>query len=169
MIIVDVETTGIDEHKHSLLSIGAVDYEKGDEFYIECHAFPSAEIDPISLEINGYTREQCLDMSKPSPVEAYKQFLWWTTDNRNVLLAGQQVGSFDCKFLEFVHKLAGLGKWPFGYRTIDIHSLAYRKFKKSMNLDGILTSLGLEPEPKPHNALTGARKEAEALRLLLNS
>ena len=168
MIIVDVETTGIDPHKNSLLSIGAVDYEKGDEFYVECHAFPNSEIDPISLEINGYTREQCLDMTKPSPVEAYKKFLWWSTDNRLVMLAGQQVGSFDAKFLQYVHELAGFGKWPFGYRTIDLHSVAYAKFGESLNLDGILARLGLEAEPKPHNALTGARKEAEAFRLLLH-
>ncbi len=33
-------------------------------------------------------------------------------------------------------------------------------------MDGVLALVGLEPEPKPHNALNGARLEAEAIRRL---
>ena len=167
MIIVDVETTGLDPIKSSIVSIGAVDFEKGDEFYIECHAPADAVIEPEALAVNGLTREQCFDATKVSAVEAYKQFLWWTSDNRLVMLAGQQVGTFDAKFLQVLHERAGLGKWPFGHRSVDLHSVAFAKFGKSLSLDGILKELGLEPEPKPHNALTGAKLEAEAFRRLL--
>jgi DNA polymerase III epsilon subunit-like protein len=168
MIIVDVETTGLDPLKHSIISIGAVDFEKGDEFYVECCAIPGREIDDAALAINGFTREMCLDTSKKSAVEAYKEFFWWTTDNRSVMLAGQQVGSFDAKFLQHMHQLAGLGNWPFGHRTLDLHSVAYAKYRKSLNLDGILAEVGLEPEPKPHNALTGAKLEYLAFKILLS-
>lgn len=169
MIIVDIETTGVDPLKNSIVSIGAVDFEKGDEFYIECCAIPDREIDEYALKINGFTKEQCLDTSKPSAEEAYKKFLWWTTDDRLVMLAGQQVGSFDAKFLQHMHERCGLGKWPFGHRTLDLHSVAYAKFGESLSLDGILQKLGLPPEPKPHNALTGARVEYAAFKKLLGA
>ena len=167
MIIVDIETTGVDPRKNSIVSIGAVDFEKGDEFYVECQAIEGREIDEYALKVNGFTKEQCLDKTKKTAIEAYKEFLWWSTDNRLVMLAGQQVGSFDALFLQHMHEICGLGKWPFGYRTVDLHSVAYSKFKKSLTLDGILTELGLPPEPKPHNALTGARVERDAFKLLL--
>ena len=167
MIIVDIETTGLDPLKHSIVSIGAVDFEKGDEFYTECQIIPDREIDEFALGVNGLTREQCVDPTKKSAEDAYKEFLWWTTDNRLVTLAGQQVGSFDIKFLQHMHERCGFGPWPFTHRSVDLHSVAYAKFRKSLSLDGILTELGLEPEPKPHNALAGARLEAKAFKLLL--
>lgn len=167
MIIVDIETTGISPTKNSIVSIGAVDFEKGDEFYVECRAIQDREIDEYALNINGFTREQCLDKSKKSPEDAYKSFLWWATDNRDVMLAGQQIGSFDALFLQHMHERCGFAKWPFGHRTVDLHSVAYGKFKKSMGLDDILKELGLAPEPKPHNALNGARLERDAFKLLL--
>ena len=34
-------------------------------------------------------------------------------------------------------------------------------------MDSILTLIGLDPESKPHNALTGAKLEAEAIRRIL--
>ena len=167
MIVVDVETTGTNPTKHSILSIGAVDFEGGREFYEECRIIPDREIDDVALSINGFTREQCTDPSKQTAEEAYKKFLWWATGSRLMMLAGQQVGSFDIKFLQVIHELCGLGKWPFGHRSLDLHSVAYAHFRKSLSLDEILVALNIEPEPKPHNALTGARKEAGAFRKLL--
>lgn len=58
-------------------------------------------------------------------------------------------------------------KWPFGHRSVDLHSVAFAKLGKSLSLDGILQAVGLQPEPKPHNALTGARLERDAFKLLL--
>lgn len=37
----------------------------------------------------------------------------------------------------------------------------------SLSMDSVLGLAGLEPEPKPHNALTGAKLEAEAIRRIL--
>ena len=43
MIVVDVETSGMDAYKHSLLSIGAVDFENPVErFYEECRIWDGA-------------------------------------------------------------------------------------------------------------------------------
>lgn len=167
MIIVDIETTGIDPLKNSIVSIGAVDFETADEFYIECQAIPDREIDEYALKINGFTKEQCFDPRKPTAEEAYKKFLRWTSDNRNVILGGQQIGSFDARFLIHMHERCNLGKFPFGHRSVDLHSVAYAKFGLSLSLDAILQKLGLAPEARPHNALNGARAEYAAFKQLL--
>jgi len=40
MVVVDVETSGLDPQKYAMLSIGAVDFENPErQFYAECRAF----------------------------------------------------------------------------------------------------------------------------------
>lgn len=172
MIIIDVETTGLSPTRNSLLSIGAVDYDTGEEFYGECQAYADRQIEARALEVNGWTKEQCQDRSKPAPHFLYMRFLQWAVIDakREPLLAGQQVGSFDVLFLRAIADDPTQGivpVWPFGHRSVDLHSVAFAKLGKSLSLDGILTALGLEPEPKPHNALNGARLERDAFKRLL--
>lgn len=173
MIVLDIETGGLNPRTKALLSIGAVDFNNGDEFYIECCAFDDSEVDDRALVVNGFTRQQALDKSKPTRLEAYISFQKWCV-GRDTLIAGQQVGSFDLAFLKEIQNDIDILNskdflsWQFGHRSVDLHSIAYARFGKSLSLDGILQALGLEPEPKPHNALVGAKLEAEAFRRLLN-
>lgn len=167
-IVLDVETSGLNPIKHSLLSLGAVDFATGEEFYGQCHAWGDAIIDDFALGINGFTREQCMDYSKDNPIQLYLKFTEWCA-GRELLLAGQQVGVFDIPFLKEIHEICpqDTPKWMFGYRSVDLHSAAFLKFGKSLSLDGILEVLGLAKEPNPHNALTGAKLERDAFKLLL--
>lgn len=178
MIILDIETGGLDPNRHALLSIGAVDYETGDEFYGECRAYKNYPghqddlIDDFALGVNGFTREQCHDSSKDFPHALYMRFLHWAViaKKRDLLIAGQQVGAFDIPFLKKIAsdpQQAIVPTWPFGYRSVDLHSVAFAKLGKSLSLDGILQAVGLQPEPKPHNALNGARLERDAFKRLL--
>ncbi len=172
MIILDIETTGLSSTKHSMVSLGAVDYNTGDEFYGECRVYPRRVIDSFALGVNGFTEAQCLDETKEMPDALYLRFLGWAM-GRDPLIGGQQVGSFDIPFLKDVHAqcvAAGSGTpaWSFGHRSVDLHSVAYAKLGKSLSLDGILQAVGLSPEPKPHNALTGARLERDAFKKLLS-
>lgn len=178
MIVLDIETSGLNPRRNSLLSIGAVDYDTGDEFYGECRVYdgihrdyPAAVIDDAALAINGFTREQCHDLAKDFDYSLYMRFLAWATNTkRDLLIAGQQVGGFDIPFLKSIadNPMHGIVPvWPFGYRSLDLHSVAFTKLGKSLSLDGILQAVGLAPEPKPHNALTGAKLEVEAFKRLL--
>jgi len=167
IIVTDVETTGLVPDENVIVSIGAKDYETGDEFYGECRIYDDSVVSDFALAVNGFTREQITDPSKPLPHELYLKFLSWATLYPNPIIAGQQVGSFDIKFLEALNRTAKQ-KWIFGYRSIDLHSIAFAKYRESLSLDGVLTKVGLSPEVKPHNALTGAKLEAEALKRLFN-
>jgi len=166
-LVVDIETTGLSPIKHSMVSLGAVDYTTGEEFYGECRISNNAIIDDFALGVNGFTRAQCLDDAKQTPLDLYRQFLKWC-EGRDALIGGQQVGSFDILFLKELHTSISDIKWPFGHRSVDLHSVAYGKLGKSLSLDGVLQAVGLKPEPKPHNALTGARLERDAFKILLS-
>lgn len=162
-IVLDIETGGLNPLINPILSIGAVDYTTGDEFYAECRANLDQQVDDAALAVNGFTREQAFDQSKQSQTDAVKAFLAWAEGHPTKLLAGQQVGSFDILFVKHL-----CSKWPFAHRSVDLHSVAFARFGQSLSLDGILKACGLSAEPKPHNALTGARLERDAFKFLLN-
>lgn len=174
MIILDIETGGLDPITNPMLSLGAVDYNTCEEFYGECRASQGTNIDDRALEVNGFTMAQCQDVAKDTEADLYAKFLSWCV-GRETLLAGQQVGAFDIRFLREIHDKNKTvtwsfgGMWPFGHRSVDLHSVAFAQLGKSLSLDGILTAVGLSPEPKPHNALTGARLERDAFKRLLGA
>ncbi len=81
MIVVDVETTGLDPRKHALLSIGAVDFlNPKKQFYGECRMWEGAEVFmgdeyyTCALNINGFTEEQIHDPTKKSVQQLIQEF-----------------------------------------------------------------------------------------------
>lgn len=167
MIILDIETTGTDAKLNCMLSLGAIDYYTGREFYGECSIYEDSRVDDVALEINGFSYEEIQPGKKQPAHILYLKFFRWSDSLPDKLLAGHNVGHLDILFLEELHKEYMDSAWPFGYRTLDLHSVAFTKFKKSLNHPGICKELGLPTEPKPHNALTGARSERDAFKLLL--
>lgn len=172
MIVIDIETTGVDPRKHCMLSLGAVDMDSGVTFYGECKHYFESEVDPRALEINGF---KCEDISpyhpngKQWPHELYLSFLEWVKHCPVKLLAGHNVGHLDILFLEQIHsqKINEGTPWPFGYRTVDLHSLAFAVFGESLSHEKICDRLFIPPEPKPHHALKGALSERRAITKLL--
>lgn len=178
MIVADIEATGIDFHKHSILSIGAVDFENPErQFYGECRMWEGASIMSDALAVNGFTREECTDTKKHSLKELMDDFLHWIEQCEDKTLAGQNP-SFDRDFLNNSFGRSSIG-WHFSYRTLDLNSMAYMDMIKrgipvqhkndraDLSLDTILEYVGLPTEPKPHHGLTGAKMEAEAFSRLL--
>lgn len=178
MIVVDVEASGVDYEKHSILSIGAIDFENSSrQFYDECRMWDGADYMDEALEVCGFSLEEINDPSKKTEAEITKAFLAWTTETHNRTLAGQNV-SFDRDFLKAAAYRAGLD-WDLAYRTIDTHTLAYMHMVKrdlaipiannrsALDLDAVLRYCGIPDEPTPHNALTGAMSHAEVISRLL--
>ncbi|MDD4988937.1 MAG: 3'-5' exonuclease [Candidatus Pacebacteria bacterium] len=177
MIVVDIETSGVDPIKNSILSIGAIDFlDSKRTFYEECRTFEGAHISEESLAINGYTKEEAGDSKKQSDKEILEHFLAWALLSKDHTLAGQNP-SFDRDFLRYTAERYHLN-WPLTHRTIDLHSICYfhmkrqgieppfEKNRSALNLDAILTYLGLPEESKPHIAINGARLEAECFSRL---
>lgn len=176
MIAVDVETTGIIPHKHSILSIGAVDMANPQNtFYGECRAWDGAEIEDEALAVNGFTREQATDPTRKSEGELIAEFVVWVkATEKDPMMCGTNVG-FDRDFVRLACERAGLGRSPFNYRTVDVHSVAWfyitkhgSRPPKNLSLNRILEMTGAAREPEPHNALTGAMCAAEVMSRMLS-
>ncbi len=178
MIIVDVETSGTNPHKHGIISIGAVDFlNPKNQFYAECKLADTKEIEPAALAVNGFTKEQLKDPAKKSIREILREFILWLSPIQERTICGENP-SFDRDFLRVAAEKEGLDL-QLGYRTIDLHTLCYahhlqRKIippiknnRTNINTDVVLVYVGLPEEPKPHHALTGAKMEAEAFSRLI--
>lgn len=179
MIVVDVEASGVDYDKHSIVSIGALEFENPDNrIYFECKIWEGAHIMPEAMEVNGFTEEEIKDKSKRTEGEIVKDFLEWSETCNERTLVGQNV-SFDRDYLRAAAEREHLN-WPLAYRTIDTHTLAVMHIIKSgknvpttnnrsaLDLDAVLNYTGIPDEPEPHNALTGALSHAEVTSRLLH-
>jgi DNA polymerase III epsilon subunit-like protein len=178
MVIVDVETTGTDPNKHSLVSIGAVEFERPDrQFYEECRIWDGAHMDPEALQINGLSESDVTDPSKQTEAELVANFSRWTEGCTDLVIAGQNV-FFDMRFIEQAALRAGVSV-SFSRRIVDNHSITYYHMRKrritpplhgrktNLDSDTIMAYVGIPVEPKPHNGLNGAIWEAEALHRLM--
>ena len=179
MIVVDVEASGVDYAKNSIVSIGALELGNPTrQFYQECRVWDGAHINEQSLEVNGFWREQITDPSKKSEAEITHEFIAWALEAEDRTFAGQNV-SFDRDFLKHAAERAGHTDWPFAYRTIDTHTLCYMhmikrglnipmaKNRSALGLAAAINYCGSPMEPVPHNALTGAKSHAEVISRLL--
>lgn len=179
MLVIDVEASGVEAHKHSIVSVGALDFSNPtNRFYEECRVWEGAHIMEDALKVNGFTEAQITDPKKQSEADLVHAFMQWADGLEERTFAGQNV-SFDRDFIRYAAERAGHTDWPFAYRTIDTHTLAYMhminrglkiptmKRRSALDLDAILNYCGIPHEPEPHNALTGALSHAEVISRLL--
>lgn len=185
VLVVDLETTALDEHRGSILQMGACwlmgepEDEDLQEFEVDCRAYHGALVEVEALEVNGCSSARVWNPSLPTESEAIELFLAWLRNccgaGATIILAGLNP-SFDLRWLNAARKRAGeTGKSPFPHRTIDLHTLAISyaiAAEKEIPAKGFVTDdiyrlLDLPPEPRPHVAIQGARAESEALRILL--
>src|SRR3989344_4491426 len=100
MIVLDVETTGLNPEKNSLVSIGALDfYDPEDRFYEECRAWDGAEVWPEALLRNGYTEEEVRNPDKKTEADITLNFFEWLKSKNDITIAGQNC-YIDLQFVE---------------------------------------------------------------------
>ena len=180
MLILDTECSGLRPDRHSILSLGALDFRNPDNrFYGECRVWDGAEIMEEALGVNGFTHEQATDQTKQSEAELVAAFLDWSADLPERTLTGQNV-SYDRDMLLCAAERGKLN-WNFAYRTVDVHTLCWMHMIKAngippvdlehrrsaLNSKAVLNYCGLDKEPDPHNALTGALWHGEVTSRLL--
>jgi len=177
MLVIDIETTGVDYNRHSAISIGALEFENpSNAFYIEFKPWLGAEIDPEALDINGLNINNIVLTHN----DGLSRFNEWVLELKERTPVGQNIGQFDMRFLFTSYNKAGF-HWPFGHRVIDLHSIIYYenlKLRRKTPIDDstrcsalsskkIFEFAGLPPEPKPHNSLTGAKMVAEVMSRII--
>src|SRR4051812_2233413 len=130
MLVVDCEMSGLEPEKHSIVSIGAVDFEHPErQLYEECRVWDGAKIEDEALSVNGFSREQVTDAGKQSEADAVHKFIEFAKDMPDTTIAGQNVFT-DAYFLRAAAMRAGHTNWTFAHRILDIHSLCYEHMIK---------------------------------------
>ncbi|HCC05195.1 TPA: hypothetical protein DEP58_02715 [Patescibacteria group bacterium] len=178
MIALDIEATGVNHEKHSILSLGALDLDHPENrLYLECQAWEGAHIDPEAIAVCGFTEAEATDDTKQTEAQLIAQFMSWADGIEDQTFVGQNV-SFDRDFIQAACERAGYN-YPFAHRTVDTHSLAYMhhvlhgkeipidKRHSALNIETICAYIGIPGEPEPHNALTGALTHAEMFSRLV--
>jgi DNA polymerase III epsilon subunit-like protein len=174
LIVVDVETTGLDVETHHVLEVAAVNVETGEELYF-VPALPEGALDNAdgkALKINGYfQRDVYAHRLDVDASEKYWTQLWdWLDGNT---LAGSNP-SFDAAMLNraqawnggprsarrpspWHHRLADLSAYAAGALNIDPTAMP--------GLEVVCRSLHVE-NSAPHSALGDARATAECFKKL---
>lgn len=182
-VVVDCETSGLSSERHALLSIGAVT-ASGREFYRECLFDERRELDAAAMAVNGINLG-LVNADDEFPDEAVLHLCEWlimepiddAADLGRRWIMGGKNPQFDYGFLLAAAETAErqeLLREKLSRRCVDLHSLAYDWAirhgidftARDFSTEAIYGLLGFQPEPKPHNALAGARLEMEIFRRL---
>lgn len=178
MLVVDAEMSGTDVRYHGIVSVGGVDLsDPARQFYGECRVFSDEHVMEDALAVNGFTRDGITDPTKPDEGVLITQFLAWAGESTDHTLAGHNP-YFDLSFLKAAAFRSDVN-WTLAERTVDLHSVCIahliwqgegvplQKQRSAINSDWVFEYVGLPREPHPHNALNGAKWEAEAFSRLL--
>lgn len=193
-LFVDTETAGLDPVMNGVVSVGACTIG-GAEWYGECRMYSHQIIQPAALKVNGFSKDDIAYNpadDKPSAHEMVRQLVEWARKTLTPTLIstdgsapiGYMVGQnarFDYEMLKSpwdnVLKEGPRGApFPFAHRTIDLHALtcaAFIRERRAIPAGGIFSGdtqayLGMPEEPKPHNALAGAKYHRDMLLALLS-
>lgn len=178
MMVLDLETSGLDYVKNSILSIGAIEFENpSNQFYIECRLADGTEADPESMAVNGFTMEEITSDDKEDLKSALLKFCKWMDTLKDRTIGGHNV-QFDIRFLKHYFKIFDID-YKIGSRCVDTYALTYVHFlqrgvrppmkdnKADITSNVAFSYCGLEKEPMPHNSLTGVKMMAESMSRLI--
>ena len=182
MIVLDIETSGLDFVKCGIWQIGAIDLDTNEEFLEEARIddedllLDSREAKPV-LEVIGKKEEDLRNNTKQSQKQLLINFFKWCEKRKlkNCLCQNPQ---FDLGFIWVKARKYGLDIVPH-YRAYDLHSIASLKYfqlnkrfsikedHSDMGLKNILDFCGMQDNRGAHNALEDCKLTAECFSRLL--
>ena len=197
MIVLDLESSGLDTGRCGIWQIGAIELENPEnQFLEEARIDDEDQVKEAALKVNGKTEEELRDSSKQSQKQLILNFMEWAKTCKTKLIVGHNVGwdfffmrNKCCKYnlvMEFMEIL--------GHNVIDTYSIAQMKYlevngnfafkengKGKMGFKRVLEFCGIEDnrihldendevekEGTPHNALEDAKLTAECFSRLMN-
>ncbi|KRQ31390.1 hypothetical protein AOT83_04480 [Mycobacteroides sp. H001] len=164
LIVVDLETTGLDTDVHSILEVAAVNVATGQELYFVPHIKPDQMMlaDPEALRINRYYERGVFRKMLKSPadnVQAYRELFGMLKDNR----LGGANPRFDADMLV---RAAGYAEsWHYRLADVCAYVSGALGFDPSdiRGLHDVCVSLSVDTGTE-HSALDDARATAACFR-----
>jgi DNA polymerase III epsilon subunit-like protein len=157
MIVLDIETSGLNPEENGIWQIGAFEIENPNNYFIEEGRIDKEDkIGEGALKITGKSKEYFLDKNKQSQKDLLIRFFEWfkNASIKNCLCQNPQ---FDLGFIMLKARKYGL-EVPFHHRAFDLHSIAQMKYYQinkeflfkedysNMNLSNILSFCGIKDE-----------------------
>lgn len=172
MIVLDIETSGLNFEKCGIWQIGAIELENLENVFIEeCRIDDLDEIEKSALEITGKSEGELRNNKMKTQKEMIERFLKWCEEVRirNFICQNPQ---FDLGFILSKIRKYGI-EFEVPHRAFDLHSIASLKYyqingnfliengKSSMSLNQVLKFCGLVDNRGKHNALDDVKLTAE--------
>jgi DNA polymerase III epsilon subunit-like protein len=190
MIVLDIETSGVDFLKCGIWQVGAIDFkDPKNQFLEEARIDNEDVVTESSMKVTGKTEIEMRDQRKQPQKQLLENFFEWgkKIKIKNFICQNPQ---FDTSFLKIKASEYGL-EYPFHFRAFDLHSIASLKYLQikgelligkeysGMDFSKVMEFCGLEDprvevegdvvvkEGLPHNALEDAKLTAECFSRLL--
>ena len=186
MIVVDIETSGLDFTKCGIWQIGALYIDNPKNTFLEEARIDDNDlIEPEALRVGGKTESDLRDGKKQSQKQLLINFFSWVKKTNNFAMLSHNPQDLDYTLVVKKAKQYSL-EFPFHHRCFDMHSMAQLKFFQvngnflmkpgmgvsEMGLSHVLEFCGMEDnrikagqkgvnEGHPHNALEDCRLTAE--------
>ena len=166
VLVVDVEATGLDPSKHSLIEIGAVLLDENlktiKEYSSLVAPLPGREIYKESMAVNKISMEELKTAPDFKTVidEFHEAFC---LDPIVPTISGWNVW-FDVDFMRVLYDKVGK-KWPFGHRFLDLQSVAqFFSGFRGVSLEKLVDYY--IKEKQTHRAIDDTRHTVQILRIL---
>jgi DNA polymerase III epsilon subunit-like protein len=166
ILVIDVETTGLDPAKHACIELGAVcldkDLQMTKQFSSLVAPWKGAEFVKEAMKINQIAAEQLRGApSIEDVVEAFHET--FRPDEKILLLSGWNVW-LDAYFLRNLYERASR-EWPFNYRLLDVQSVfSFHSLMAASSQEKTIQEL--LHEKQEHRALADAKHTSRVLQLL---
>jgi len=195
MIVLDIESSGLDTGRCGIWQIGALELENPRNYFLEEGRIDDEDIcEEGALKVIGKTEAELRDKKKQSQKQLILNYLNWLTPIKEKLFVGQNVG-WDISFIQnksIRYGIMNKFREVQSQRGIDLHTIAVETYeemhdtylldekgKSKMNLASALEFCGLPDERrlmqgdeikkqgKSHNALDDCKLEGECFSRLM--
>lgn len=180
LLLIDLESTGLDVRKHELIEIAAIRLDKKtlkEKQRFESYIKPTnwRKRDPEAMAVNNIKYEQLA--AAPSLKAVLQKFT--KTFSPNSVILSHYGGNMDVIFLDAAYKKSGL-KYPYDHHTFNIWVMCYaymakiaklnsRKRFSGFHLEDVAEHFKISVPENRHTALADCLLEAEVLRKVLKA
>ncbi|MFH1787636.1 MAG: 3'-5' exonuclease [archaeon] len=195
MIVLDIESSGVDTGKCGIWQIGAFEIENPENQFLEESRIDDEDlVEEGAIKITGRSEEEMRNSNKQSQKQLILNFLEWAKRCKDRIIIGHNIG-WDFNILQNKcsrYEISNQFIKTIGYKGLDTYSIAQLEHLETkgdfaikedgrgdMGLHKVLEFCGIkdnriildgnevEKEGKPHNALEDAKLTGECFNRLV--